>query len=129
MIPSRLIDKTTLIEKLNKSHTTYSHLVCVIIRILLGLMIYYKYNIFQNNYLIIILSLFIILLFGYKLIITHNKTWKVYLRTILIYIIILIINLIDSTKSKTMNNISGILIIIDALMGLQSRHIQNNFKE
>ena len=129
----RLEDRYTSIYKQGKRHTPYTHLFCVILRILLGLIIYFKLGIFKNLLFLIILFLIVIIVFSYKLYITKNKTWKVYIRTLLFYSIALIINLLDNYKYKTFNNdsknMSGILIAIDAIMGLQSRHIQNNFKE
>ncbi len=129
----RLEDQYTTIYKQGKRHTPYTHLGCVILRISLGLVIYFKLGIFKNILFLIILFLIVIIVFSYKLYITKNKTWKVYIRTLLFYSISLIINLLDNYKYKTFNNdsknISGILIAIDAIMGLQSRHIQNNFKE
>ena len=130
MIPERLIDNFTKYRKEGKTHTIYTHLFCVIIRIILGLIIYYKIGSTLPFYNIFLYLLFIIIIcfFSYKLYITKNATWKVYIRTILIYIINIIITKFDS-NSKTNRNISGILIIFDSLMGAQSRHIQNNFKD
>lgn len=132
-IPERLEDQYTSIYKQGKRHTLYTHLGCVILRILLGLLIYFKLGIFKNILFLIILFILVIIVFSYKLYITKNKTWKVYIRTLLFYTISLIINILDNYKYKKFNsdsrNISGILIIIDSLMGLQSRHIQNTFKE
>lgn len=127
-IPDRLQDNFTYYKKHGKTHTIYSHLICVFIRFFIGLLIYFKigstipyYNIF-----LYILFLFIIIFFSYKLYITKNSTWKVYLRTVLIYSNNIILTKFDSKQPR---NNSGLLIILDALMGLQSRHIQNNFKE
>ena len=133
VMPERLEDQYTSIYKQGKRHNTYTHLGCVMLRILLSLLIYFKLGIFKNLLFLIILIISVIVFFTYKLYITKNKTWKVYIRTLLLYIISLIINLLDNYKYKTFNtdsrNISGILIMLDAIMGLQARHIQNNFKE
>lgn len=134
MIPDRLIDRTTSYEKNGKSHTLYTHLFCIILRVLLGLMVYYKMGMFKNPpYILFIL---IIIIFSNKLFLTQNKTWKVYLRTIIMYSIIIIMNLLDNRMNNfsgnaspsigSNTNVSGLLIIMDAMMGLQSRHIQNN---
>ncbi len=65
--------------------------------------------------------------------ITNNATWKVYTRTLLFYSLSIIINTLDKYKyniyDKQPRNLTGLFIIFDAIMGLQSRHIQNNFKE
>lgn len=132
MIPERLIDLTTIIAKQNKRHTVYTHLGCVLIRLILGLLIYYKISIFESYNFLTFLYIFIIIIFGNKLIITKNKTWKVYIRTIIFYSLSLIINSIDHNKyniyTKQPRNISGLFIMFDAILGMQSRHIQNNFK-
>lgn len=131
MIPERLIDFTTVFEKQNKRHTIYTHLGCVLLRIILGLLIYYKVSIFKSYNFVSIFYILIIIFFGNKLLITQNKTWKVYLRTILLYTINLIINTLDNNifkiYEKQPRNVSGLFIIFDAILGLQSRHIQNNF--
>lgn len=133
VMPERLEDQYTSIYKQGKRHTTYTHLGCVILRIVLGLLIYFKLGIFKNILFLIVLFMLVIIVFSYKLYITKNKTWKVYIRTISLYTISLIIDILDNYKYKTFNtdsrNISGILIMLDAIMGLQARHIQNNFKE
>ena len=131
MIPERLIDLTTVFEKHNKRHTLYTHLGCILLRIILGLLIYYKVKGFKSYTFVSILCILVITFFGNKVFNTQNKTWKVYIRTILFYSISLIINSTDyhilNIYNKQSRNITGIIIIIDALMGLQSRHIQNNF--
>ena len=131
MIPERLIDLTTIFEKYNKRHSIYTHLVCILLRIILGLLIYYKVKRFNSYRFVSILCILIITFFVNKVFITQNKTWKVYIRTILFYSIGLIINTTDyyilNNYNKQPRNITGLIIILDALMGLQSRHIQNNF--
>jgi hypothetical protein len=132
MIPERLEDPFTIIYKSGRKHNLYTHLGCILLRILLGLLIYFRIRFFKNIFVLIPLFLSIIIFFSYKLIKTNNKTWKVYIRTILIYIISLLITSIEHLNTVNVVNAintSGILIILDALMGLQSRHIQNNFKE
>ena len=128
MIPERLIDVHTSFAKQNKRHTVYTHLGCIFIRIILGLLIYYKIGIFKSYFFLMILFSTILIVFGYKLYITQNATWKVYIRTLLFYGLAVIITSLDSYVYKKKNkNISGLFIIIYAIMGLQSRHIQNNF--
>lgn len=133
MIPERLEDKFTATYQKGQRHNTYTHLGCVLLRIILGLLIYFKIGFFKNILFLLCLYITILIFFSHKLFITKNKTWKVYIRTILYYTISLLINSLDHYKFNIFNsqirNISGLLIIIDSLMGLQSRHIQNNFKE
>lgn len=117
-IPERLIDQTTIV----KNHTWKGHLISVMARILLGILILNGY--FQKNNLII-LCLLIIIIFGNKFLF-NPKTWKVYMRTVLSYSTIAIVQYYNITNA---NAISGTIAIADALMGLQSRYITSNFKE
>jgi hypothetical protein len=106
-IPDRLIDKTTIYRK----HTVWTHLFCVLLRIALGISVILNKT---SSDFIIWLAYFVIFTFGYKFL-YNNNTWKVYGRTMLIYTIVLFF-------INTNRDISGIFIIIDALMGFQSRH-------
>ena len=131
MIPERLEDQFTITYQKGKRHNVYTHLGCILLRIILGLLIYFKIGIFKNILFLLCLLITIIIFFSNKLYKTQNKTWKIYIRTILFYSISALINSIEHYKYNTFNsqtkNITGLLIIIDSLMGLQSRHIQNNF--
>jgi len=104
-------DNTTII----KNHTMKTYIFCVLLRILLGLLIITN-KLSKNK--IIILSILVILVFLQKYI-KLPLVWKVYLRTILTYTTVLILTILNNNY----NHISGTLIIVDALMGLQSRHI------
>lgn len=128
MIPVRLIDTTTIFARHNKKHTFYTHLFCVLLRTLLGLLIYFKIGIFKSYKLITIFYILVIILFSNKLLITHNKTWKVYMRTIIFYILSIIINSAEyKIFNKQPKNVTGLFVIFDAILGMQSRHIQSNF--
>ena len=133
MIPERLIDMTTIIAKQNRRHTEYTHLGCILLRILLGILIYYKISIFKNYNFLMFFYIMVLIAFSNKLIITKNKSWKVYIRTLIFYSLNIIINTTDKYKynkyNKQPNNLTGLIVIFDAIMGLQSRHIQNNFKD
>lgn len=133
MIPERLIDMTTIIAKQNRRHTEYTHLGCILLRILLGILIYYKISIFKNYNFLMFFYIMVLIAFSNKLIITKNKSWKVYIRTLIFYSLNIIINTTDKYKynkyNKQPNNLTGLFVIFDAIMGLQSRHIQNNFKD
>ena len=50
-----------------------------------------------------------------------TPTWKVYIRTVILYAIILV-----NYKNKNLKQIASSMIILDAVMGLQSRFIQSN---
>ena len=118
-IPNHLEDKNTFIYSKGRRHTLFTYIFCICIRIILGLLIYYKVSVFK--YLVFLIPLFLsfIIFTGSKFIKTQNKTWKVYLRTMLVSIISIIISILNKNDN---NNISGLLIIIDSLLGLQSRH-------
>jgi hypothetical protein len=111
-IPEVFRDNTTIV----KNHTIKTHIFCILLRILIGILII-------NNTLpktaIILLSLFVITTFGYKYFKLPN-VWKVYLRTVLIYAIVLVLTL---KYDNSFRQVCGTLIIVDAMMGLQSRHI------
>ncbi len=112
MIPELLKDNTTII----KNHTLKTHIFCILLRIAIGLLI-----ITDNlpKYIIQLLSIFVVVVFSYKFL-KIKHIWKVYLRTVLVYAIVLF--LVTKYNNKY-NNIAGTLIIGDALLGLQSRHI------
>ena len=127
-IPELLVDKNTYLEKNNPAwlperHTQFTYLFCIIIRILIGLLILSDK---MSPNIIIILCLLIIIMFGSKfLYIKSNKKslWKNYLRTIISYTTIL---LIQKNNIKNKNQLSGLIVIVDALMGQQSRFITTN---
>jgi len=112
MIPEQIRDNTTIV----KNHTLKTHIFCILLRIIIGLSIIT--NSIPKN-IIQILSLFVIITFTYKFF-KIEHIWKVYLRTVLSYAIVLF--LVTKYNDKY-NNVAGTIIIIDALMGLQSRHI------
>ncbi len=111
MIPEIYKDNTTI----KKDHTQYTHLFCVLLRITIGsLLILNKIP----NIVIIILSVLTVIMFLNKFLKLQN-VWKVYMRTVLVYGLVAVSSLIYKEKY---NNLAGLLIIVDALMGLQSRH-------
>jgi hypothetical protein len=111
MISEILRDKTTII----KNHTLKTYIFCILLRISIGLLIItdkIPISILQ------ILSIFVVITFLYKFF-KIEKIWKNYLRTVLIYAIVLF--LITKFNKKYIE-LCGLLIIFDALMGLQSYH-------
>lgn len=123
-IPELLIDKATYLEKnkpswLPEHHTQYTHLFCLLLRIFIGLSILQGKISTQS---IIILCIVILLFFGSKYI-SKTVYWKNYLKTLLTYSIILFLQY-NNIENK--NTISGLLIIVDALLGQQSRYISTN---
>lgn len=115
-IPNRIRDHTTLV----KNHTWMSHFGCILLRTLVGMLI-------ANGSLpksaIIILCLLVIITFSYKFLFNQG-TWKSYLRTVLAYFTIATVQVVDMPCA---NAISGTIAIVDALMGLQSRHTATLF--
>ncbi len=116
MIPDRLLD-----ENLKTKNPNVVYIFCILFRVLIGLLIYFNETIKIPNGVLYILYIFIIGFFSFKLYTTKNDTWKEYNRTLISYSIAGLF-----TKKKKYND-AGLLIIIDSLIGLTSRHIQNNF--
>lgn len=112
MIPENLRDNTTIV----KNHSIKTHIFCILLRIIIGLLIIT--NSMPKN-VIQIICIIIILMFSYKFVAVPN-VWKVYLRTIISYAVVLF--LITKYDDKY-NSVAGTIIIMDSLMGLQSRHI------
>ena len=109
-IPFHLQDHQTFL----KFHPMSHHMACVALRVLLGLYTLKKGTEFVATWvgppaLIIFITMFW----------TKPLSWKVYARTIVVY---LIVSFADIPK-----DVAGTLIIVDALMGLQSRHTASLF--
>lgn len=116
-IPDIIADKTTLLKK----HTWYTHLLCVLFRIIIGIaLISYDPISSKINDILIVLSLIVVIFFAYKFQ-TNSRTWKVYLRTMVSYSTIAYLLSIQKNKE------AGIIAIVDALLGLQSRHTATLF--
>lgn len=118
-IPAHLVDPTTLV----KNHTMYSHLGCVALRCAIGLFFLLGYEQSANQNIAFV-SLFGVLLafFLYKFIFVKKarNTWKVFLRTIITLALSIILML--TAEEETVGTAVGLLLIVDALMGLQSRY-------
>jgi|Laugresu1bdmlbdd_1035124.scaffolds.fasta_scaffold05769_4 hypothetical protein len=116
-IPKRLKDESLICTKNN---TSLFFIFCVIIRIVLGILVFNKKI---SNMTLYILSIFIIIVFSYKFL-TYKKTWKNYPRTIISYILIIIFTYINNDKNNY--NMAGIIMLFDVLSGIESRYIANN---
>ena len=115
-IPAHLVDPTTLV----KGHTMYSHLGCVALRCAIGLFFLLAYT--QSMAEDVIFSMLfggLLLFFLYKFF-RVKKTWKVYLRTVVTLALSIILML--TAEKDTAGTAVGLLLIVDALMGLQSRY-------
>ncbi len=120
---SSIIDNNTLIKKsFNKDHNIFTHLGCVILRSIIGIIFILlssnlRFKDFKNG--ILLLFFIIIIIFSSKFINNCKSqviVWKDYLRPVLVYITASL--LVYNEKYE----IAGLLIIIEALMGLESRH-------
>lgn len=124
-IPNELIDKTLVSGK----YASYVYIFCIFLRFILGYLILTKKI---NNMCIYLLAVFVILNFSIKrneFIKTNTKTWKIYGRTIGAYSLLILttyfIDIQNDLKQKEYN-IGGLIIIIDALLGIESRYIASN---
>lgn len=120
MIPAILIDRSTVV----KNHTFWTHLFCVGLRILIGstiLMDMWSLNAIR------LLALLVFAMFTYKFLYGQKPIWKVYARTALTYFLIAVLVTVNALSAiSNLTTITGILIIVDAMMGLQSRKLMSN---
>jgi hypothetical protein len=114
MIPEKLKDTTTLV----KNHTMKTYIFCILLRCTIGILVINKKIPikFLQIFAILVISTFFYKYFKLQ------QIWKNYLRTVLVYSLILF--LITYYGDKFIE-ICGALIIIDALMGQQTYHIFN----
>jgi hypothetical protein len=120
LVPA-LVDTTTVyFKKNNKGHPWYTYIWCTILRITIGLiLLHLQSNQINNNYLAV--YAFAVAFAFFSKFLTVSPTWKVYMRTVLCYTII-----VASRNHPNFKDIAGSIMIIDAIMGLQSRFIQGN---
>jgi len=119
-----IADNSTLMKStFHKDHNVFTHLGCVLLRCIIGLTIALNFNsnvdIETKQYLMIFCGI-IVLMFSYKFIHNANNNivvWKTYLRTVIAYTVSL------GLIYKNRYDLAGSIIIVDALMGLQSRHM------
>jgi hypothetical protein len=117
-LPDRLQDKNTIYySKYNKFHPKQNYLICILLRIFLGLLIFFN---ILPKIVIFILAIIVIIIFISKL--KNTPTWKVYLRTILSYCLLIMFTALGNPEN---NNIGGLMVIIDAILGYQSLEIQS----
>ena len=114
-LPQHLIDTTTLIP----NHSVYTHYGCVALRCLLGLYLITRYGGKRVEFASFLAVLGTALaLFLYKSIFA-KKTLKLYSRTVLKLTLTLILLLFAEKDAAKL--VGGTLLIVDAMMGLQSR--------
>lgn len=119
-----IVDNSTLIKStFHKDHNVYTHLGCVLLRCIIGLtlILHISPDISSDiKRMLMLFCIIIIIIFSYKFIHNANNNivvWKTYLRTVIAYSASL------ALIYKNKYDIAGTIIIIDALMGLQSRHM------
>ena len=100
-------------------HTVFTHLGCVLLRTVVGVTLINPNLTDHTRKVIIMILVMAILLFGIKYIKLIKKDiilWKSYLRMIVAYT-----SALYFIASKQ-ENLAGMIVIMDALIGLQSRH-------
>ncbi len=115
-IDDNIVDHSTL---LYPHHNVFTHMGCVLFRTTIGLTLMRDNLSPKIRMSIIYLMIIVLILFSSKYVSQVSNgitTWKVYPRMIISYIAALYL------LSKHKEQSAGLLIIVDALMGLQSRH-------
>lgn len=114
-IVDELVDESL---RLYPNHTIFTHLGCVLLRLLMGMCLIESSK--YNGVILVVLALAIIS-FGskYLRIARANKKilWKFYPRMVLAYS--MAVYYIKTGRPR----VAGLLVIVDALMGFQSRHM------
>ncbi len=116
-IDDRIVDHSTA---LYPHHNAFTHMGCVLIRTTLGLTLMRTNLSPAIRMTIIRIIIVVLIMFGVKYIsqtVNETMTWKVYPRTLIAYSSALYL------MSQHQEQQAGLLIIVDALMGLQSRHM------
>lgn len=113
MIPDIYADH---IARVGRPEKPYIHYICVLTRIIIGILVINKTIPIK---ILLLFSLSVVIIFLAKYFKLPN-VWKVYARTIFVYGIV---GLLALKYGEEYRNIYGTLIIVDALMGLQARHI------
>lgn len=116
-IDDKIVDHSTI---LYPHHNVFTHMGCVLLRTSIGITLM-RNNLSPKTRMSIIYVIIIALIFfGSKYLtqMSHQVlTWKVYPRMLISYSTALY--LISQHKEQS----AGLIIIMDALMGLQSRHM------
>lgn len=110
---NKLFDKTI---KTKDNVAGHVFLLCVCIRIAIGVLIVAGY---LKKWQIIALCSLIIFVFSAKFRVVGNSTWKCYDKVIISYLSVLSLQFIS--KDKYVNQSAGFILMMDALLGLNSR--------
>lgn len=115
-----LVDDATLVP----NHPVWTHMFCVLLRCALGYYIWTRGVHHPPPYLPFLgwddLFAVIALFFTYKWL-TRPLLWKVYARTVLVYVLCLLVQ--RHLPPDRAAVVCGLLVVVDALLGLQSRHM------
>ncbi len=103
-----------------KKHNAFTHLGCVALRSVLGLSLIQDNISKRHKRFVFIIMIITLIMFSYKYVrynLYEGQTfWKNYLRFIMIYSMSIYL------MSKDKHQYAGMLMIMDAMMGLESRH-------
>jgi hypothetical protein len=117
-IADELVDHGTL---LYPNHTIYTHLGCTLFRSVIGISLMSKSLSPQSRKTIILMIVSVLIIFAWKYlynVVMHDiPFWKAYPRMLLAYSVALYLIHIKQ------ESYAGMLIVADALMGIQSRHM------
>lgn len=115
-IADAIADKTTARYP---NHTMNTHLGCVLLRVGIGLALIDPSASKHVSGIILILAVFVVIVFGFKhfgFVRKNTRVWKSYPRVVIVYAVIAY--LIKRGRLES----AGTLAIVEAIMGLQSRH-------
>ena len=130
-VQEKLIDRTTVLNTKfypNKTvqHPFLTYMGCLMLRFTIATLI--LSGLIPTNW-ILGFSILVVIMFGSKWI-NNDGTWKNYYRTVALYSIItllIILNKYTFMEIKSIKVISGLLIILDAIMGQQTRYIASTY--
>lgn len=104
--------------KLYPHHTVFTHLGCVLIRTYLGVSLINADPKKVRIITLIMIMAMVVFWFKYATIMANNVVlWKSYLRMLVAYATALYLII-----KKKQSNLAGLIIIVDALIGVQARH-------
>jgi hypothetical protein len=123
VVPDSIRDSTTI----RNDHTINTYMGCVLLRISLGLvLVLLPAKVFSIKEWVSVFALLIAAGFASKWFRTPGQTtWKVFIRTTLIYLCVALLLFMEPNPvggDLVLIRIAGALMIVDAAMGLQSRH-------
>ncbi len=119
MIPDQISKSVSDDTLVYKHHNVFTHMICVMIRVIIGLALMSNQlsKKTRNTIVIILIIIMIIFAFKYAIELHRGRTyWKNYPRYIISASVVSYLALNGSEQ------FAGLLLIVDALMGMDSRH-------